>query len=65
MYNGFYDELDAEIAEELGTSLEEYIEKIESMSEERATKIIFGIMSGEGDLIKKSKELFKDYSINK
>lgn len=53
-----YDMFDTAIANELGVSVETYIEKIESISEKRREAIILAVFTEDPKLIEKAKRIF-------
>ena len=55
-----YEYIDIEIADELGVSVEEYIKKIESISEKRAEVIISAVWDEDQKKLEKAKRIFKN-----
>ena len=55
---GLFDLMDKAIADELGVSVETYINVIEQVTDEEQEQIIMGILNNEGDVRLKAIELF-------
>lgn len=55
---GLFDLMDQAIADELGVSVETYINVIEQVTDEEQEQIIMGILNNEGDVRLKAIELF-------
>jgi DNA-directed RNA polymerase specialized sigma subunit len=59
-----YEYIDIAIADELGVSVEEYIEKIESISEKRAEVIISAVWGEDQKKLEKAKRIFKNIIVS-
>jgi len=55
-----YEYIDIATADELGVSVEEYIKKIESISEKRAEVIISAVWDEDQKKLEKAKRIFKN-----